>query len=113
MATATPILSPIQQRVRHPLQRLRGYISSYVTLDGLASFVVFLALWFWIGLLLDYGVFKLLNWDWVRILPVWFRAVVLVGLGAAAVSLALTKILRRLLRQFADAAFALLLERKF
>ena len=38
MATATPTLSPVQQRVRHPLQRLRGYLRMYVTLDGLASF---------------------------------------------------------------------------
>jgi hypothetical protein len=113
MATATQPLSPIQQRVRHPLQRLRGYLRTYVTLEGAASFIVFLALWFWIGLLLDYGLFKLLNWDLVRIFPMWVRAVLLFGLASAAIALALTRVLRRLMRQFGDAAFALLLERKF
>ena len=42
----------------HPLERLRGYIRTYVSLEGLAVLVLYLALWFWIGLLLDYGLFK-------------------------------------------------------
>ena len=44
-----------RRKVGHPLQRLRGYIRCYVLAEGLAVLLIYLALWFWIGLLLDYG----------------------------------------------------------
>src|SRR5256885_1710255 len=70
MATATtkPLFdrSTMDRRVRHPLQALRGYIRTYVLLEGLAVALLYLALWFWIGLLLDYGTFWLLSFDWVQ-----------------------------------------------
>src|SRR5262249_43107469 len=59
----------VSQKARHPLQKLRGYIRTYVTLEGAAVFLLYLTLWFWIGLLLDYGVFKLFAFDWVQEMP--------------------------------------------
>src|SRR5690242_5459577 len=72
MAIAPPSQVPTfdrdaaQRRVRHPLQSLRGYIRAFVTLEGVSVAVLFLALWFWIGIALDYGIFQLLQFDWIQ-----------------------------------------------
>ena len=114
MATATPTLSPIQQRMRNPLQRLRGYLRTYVTLEGLASFCHLPG-----AVVLDRAAARLRRLQdcstgtGCASCPCWFRAVLLVGLAGAAVTLALRRSCRRLIRQFRDSAFALLLERKF
>jgi hypothetical protein len=100
-------------RVKHPLERLRGYIRTYVSLEGLAALLLFLSLWFWIGLVLDYGFFKLFTIDWVQELPWGLRAVILAVLSGAAVILVVTKVATRLLREFHNDALALVLERRF
>src|SRR5947208_1427601 len=70
------------RRVTHPLHRLRGYIRFYVCTEGLAVLLLYLGLWFWIGLLLDYGFFKIFGVDWVQELPHFFRVGVLCVLAA-------------------------------
>jgi hypothetical protein len=102
-----------RSRIRSPLARLRKYVRGYVSLEGAAFAALFVALWFWIGLLLDYGFFKLTLIDWVQTVPWGFRAGVLGVVLAALAALLITKIVFRLLREFSDAAMALLLERKF
>ncbi len=118
MATVNPAirsrnLAEAHQQVRSPLEKLRGYIRAYVTLEGAAVFLLYLALWFWIGLLLDYGFFKVFGIDWVQKLPWGFRAFVLVVLTAGVLALVALKVLTRLFREFRDAALALVLERRF
>src|SRR5579864_5310246 len=71
MATVTtrPTMNraEVQRRVRHPLQALRGYIRMYVLIEGGLIALIYLALWFWIGLAFDYGSFKLFGgWDWIQ-----------------------------------------------
>ncbi|HXG12741.1 MAG TPA: hypothetical protein VNK04_23485 [Gemmataceae bacterium] len=87
MATAPPRprrnLDESHRRVRHPLQRLRGYIRFYVGIEGVATLLIFVALWFWIGLLLDYESFNLFHLDWVQEVPAYGRALVLGGLFVA------------------------------
>ncbi len=108
-------------RVRHPLQKLRGYIRTYVTLEGAAVALLFLALWFWIGLALDYGAFRLFAFDWTYELNEAtgggtanvLRVAILVVLVGALLALVVTKILLRLLREFRDTALALVLQRRF
>ncbi len=102
-----------RSRIRSPLGRLRKYIHGYVTLEGMAFAAMFLALWFWIGLLLDYGFFKLTLIDWVQTLPWIVRCGLLVLVLGALLALVATKILLRLFREFSDAAMALVLERRF
>jgi hypothetical protein len=102
-----------QRRVRHPLERLRGYIRFYVTAEGLAVLLLYLLLWFWIGLALDYGLFKLFNSDIVQELPHGFRVGVLVVLAAGLLAVVALSVLLRLFRQFRHAALALVLERRF
>jgi hypothetical protein len=118
MATVTPQTASRDQartheRVAHPLQRLRGSIRAYVSAEGALVLVLYLALWFWIGLLLDYGLFKVFTVDWVQELPHGFRVVVLCGLVAGLAALVVTKMGLRLFREFRDAALALVLERRY
>jgi hypothetical protein len=108
-----PTLSQAHERVRSPLHRLRGTIRMYIALEGLILLATYLALWFWIGLVLDYGFFKLFALDWVQVLPWWFRAGVLAAL-LAGLALALTfRVALRLARDFRERALALVLERRF
>src|SRR2546426_11176894 len=55
-----------REQVAHPLDRLRGYIRLYVVAEGVAVLLLSLALVFWLGLLVDYGVFKAFGLDWVQ-----------------------------------------------
>ena len=76
MATVTP--PPVRRTapspaVLHPLERLRGTIRRFVALEGLAVVGLYLALWFWLGLFFDFGVFKAFGFDWVQELPRGFR----------------------------------------
>jgi hypothetical protein len=99
--------------VRHPLQRLRSGIRLYVTLEGATVLLLYLAVWFWLGLALDYGFFKLSGIDWVEESPWAIRAGVLIVLVAGLLALVAMKILLRLLTNFRDSALALVLERRF
>ncbi len=114
------------RRVSHPLQRLRSYIRFYVTAEGVGVLLLYLILWFWIGLLLDYGFFKgfwlasltgfeslQFSIDWVQVLPFGFRAGVLAILVAGLVAVVVLKVVRRLFREFRASALALVLERRF
>jgi hypothetical protein len=102
-----------QRRVEHPLQRLRGYIRSYVGAEGLLILSLYLALWFWISLSIDYGFFKVFGVDWVQVLPLGFRGVVLFLLVSGLVALVTYKMLFRLFREFRNSALALVLERRY
>src|SRR5712692_3630199 len=118
MATVTP-RPPVrsreesQRRVASPLERLRGAIRLYVTAEGAAVFLLYLALWFWIGLLLDYVFFKVTGIDWVQVLSHGFRLGLLLVLLAGLLAVVAVKVVLRLVREFREAALALVLERRF
>jgi hypothetical protein len=115
ISTSTPIhtLADAHRQVRSPLERLRGYIRTYVGIEGALILGLYVALWFWIGLALDYGFFKLFGIDWVQELPWGFRAVVLALLSAGLVAAVSLKVMTRLFREFRDPALALVLEKRF
>src|SRR5215211_417420 len=98
--TTRPRLEQAQQNVRSPLARLRGYIRSYVTLEGLALCGLYLCLWFWIGMLLDYGVFRAFTVDWVQVLPWALRGGILVVLASGLLAAVALKVVRRLFVEF-------------
>jgi hypothetical protein len=118
MATiTTPVpsrnLAESHQRVRSPLERLRRFIRLYVSLEGAALVGLYLALWFWIGLVLDYGVFRLFHFDWVQETAWSARCSVLVVLLSGLLAAVVVKVLTRLFREFREAALALVLERRY
>src|SRR5271167_3056989 len=98
MATLTPpparshSLHEAHRRVRSPLARLRGYIRTYVGLEGALLLVLLLALWFWIGLTLDFGFFKLFGIDWVQEWPWAVRLILLVAVAGALLTAVAVKI---------------------
>src|SRR5262245_23715428 len=125
MATVTPRpynRAEAQRRVRHPLQALRGSIRRYVALEGTAAGILFIALCFWLGLLLDWGLFALFRFDWIKEVDrssggltasSWLRTGILVVVLGGLVAVVAFKVLRRLFREFSDPALALVLERRF
>jgi hypothetical protein len=128
MATATPVRSgrnraDSDRRVRHPLQTLRGYIRWYVLLEGTAIALIYLALLFWGGLALDYGLFKATGgFDWIQELQgvgqeqsadMIVRGVILGMAVAGLLAVVALKVFFRLFREFRDPALALVLERRF
>lgn len=117
MATATatsstPTAEP-PDRIRHPLVRLRGTIRRYIILEGTLAVALVLALWFWIGLALDFGSFKLFGFDWVQEWPRWVRGGLLSAALTGVAAVVITKLVRRLTVDFRPRALALVLERKF
>jgi hypothetical protein len=121
MATVQPNRGELQARVRHPLQTLRKYIRTYVTLEGAAVAICYLALWFWVGLFLDYGLFWLTGFDWVQEFDLglgqagaWnFRFILLLILTLGLFAVVAVKVVLRITREFRDDALALVLERRF
>ncbi len=105
-------LAEAHERVRSPLERLRRFIRAYVSLEGAAVVGLYLTLWFWIGMILDYGVFRLFHFDWVQETSWNVRCSVLVILLSGLLAGAVT-VLWRLFREFRDPALALVLERRF
>lgn len=116
MATVTETRTKNQAddpQVYHPLDRLRGIIRRYVVIEGLLSAVIFLALWYVLAIVLDYGVFKAFTWDWVQDGTRWIRIIALVIGLALLGSIVVFRIVRRLTTEFTYPALALVLERRF
>lgn len=99
--------------IRNPLERLRSTIRRYVLLEGLAICGIVLAAWFWLGLLFDFGVFKVFHFDWVQEAPRSLRAIVLIGIVALLLGILAVKVVRRLMVEFSASSLALVLERRF
>ena len=108
---ATTLAQPAAD-VFGPLDRLRRAVVRYVLLDAVASLALGLAVWFWAGLALDLGLFKLVGLDWVEDAPRWVRAAVplaVVGL----VGWVGWRTGRRLRGRISYPALALAVERRF
>lgn len=113
-ATRTPSrTSPLDQRVYHPLDQLRGIIRRYVVIEGLLSALIFLGIWFALALVLDYVVFKAFTWDWVQDGTRWIRVAALAAALVILAGIVVFRIVRRLTTEFSYPALALVLERRF
>jgi hypothetical protein len=115
MATVTEPRSPAapDPRIIHPLDRLRGTIRRFVLLDGLLAAALVLAGWVWVGLALDYGLFKLTAFDWVQDAPRWLRTAALVLVAGLVVAVVARRIVFRLTREFSYPALAMVLEKRY
>ena len=116
MATAptrTTVPNYLDPSVANPLDILRGTIRRYVVIEGLLSAAIFVAAWFALGLVLDFGVFKIATWDWVLDAPKWLRAVALVLAVGSLGTIVTLRIFTRLRKELSYPALALVLERRF
>ena len=100
------------ERIKHPLDRLRRAIRTYVGIESFSILVLFLSGCFWIGLLFDYGVFKAFGVDWVQELPDWLRQATRIIVIAVLFYL-VARSLVSLVRRFQNNALALVLEQRF
>jgi hypothetical protein len=100
-------------RIVHPLDRLRGTVRRFVVLDGLLAAVLFLVAWFWAGLALDYGLFKVSGFDWVQDAPRWLRAAALIALVVLLMAIVTTWVVLRLTRDLSYPSLALVLEKRY
>ena len=99
-----PTHKAVDPKIAHPLGRLRGIIRRYVSIEGVLAVLLFLAAWFWLAMLLDYGVFKLFAFDWALEAPKAFRTIALVLAVAGLLALVVTKVVIRLTRDFSDSS---------
>src|SRR5262249_30134625 len=81
--------------------------------EALGILCLFVTLWFWISLILDYGFFQLTGVDWVQVLPWAARAIVLAALVMGLMVVLTSKMLLRLFRAFRDGALPLVLGRRY
>jgi hypothetical protein len=100
-------------QVYHPLDRLRGIIRRYVVIEGVLSAVLFVAVWFAAGLVLDFGAFKLFGWDWALDGAWGLRCLALLVAVGLFGGILVFRIARRVTKEFSYPALALVLERKF
>lgn len=107
------VSEPTADRLYHPLDALRGTIRRFVVWDGLLAAGLFLVAWFWLGLVADFGLFKLTGFDWVQDAPRAVRGAVLLGLLAALAAIVVRRVALRLTREFSYPALALVLEKRF
>lgn len=103
----------VDPKIAHPLGRLRGIIRRYVAVEGLLAAALFLAAWFWLAMLIDYGVFKAFAFDWAQDAPRALRAIALVVAVAGLLALIVTRLFIRLTRDFSDSSLALVLEKRY
>ena len=113
MTTTTTEYAPVDPKIAHPLGRLRGIIRRYVTIEGLLSIALFVAAWFWIALILDFGVFKVFAFDWALEAPKAIRGIALALAAAGLAAILVRKIVIRLTRDFSNSSLALILEKRF
>jgi hypothetical protein len=119
-------VSEARQRILDPLQRLRTYIRTYVSIEATLIVLLFIAACFWVSLAVDYGAFVLPTWlnttvgkdlidpiDWVQELPWVLRFLLVVGFVCAVFAIIAAKAINRLIQRFRDSALALELERRF
>jgi hypothetical protein len=101
------------EKVYHPLDRVRGVIRRYIVIEGVLSVALFFLAWFTLALALDYGVFKAFTWDWVQDGAWGLRAGALVVALGVLGGIFVFRIVRRLTIEFSYPALALVLERRF
>ncbi len=99
MSSATPE-SPIKldAKLASPLDQIRGTIRQYVLSDVAVTVAIVVVLWFWLGLVLDYGLFKLTGFDWVldSSLPIRYIAQLALVLGLVGVLVVRRESVKRL-----------------
>ncbi len=96
----------------HPLERLKGILRRFLAYDVILFIGLFLTFWFWIGLGVDYGLFKLTGLDIAQQLTPVVR-VVLFALLAALLALFVGLRVRRMLKgDLSLRSLALVLEKR-
>ena len=106
-------MATADREILNPLDRLRGTIRRFVVFDGLLAAALFVLAWFWAGLALDYGFFRLTGFDWVQDAPWVIRGFALVVSLLLVGTILVTRIAIRMRTRFSYRSLALVLEKRF
>lgn len=110
---AKPIVAAgTRARIFSPLHKLRGAIKRYIVLEAAAVLINAIAIWFWLGLICDYGLFKATGLDWAQLVSKYLRLLLQLFIGAGVIGLTTWKLIT-LFRTYRPTSLALLLERRF
>lgn len=118
MATATsPVATHYPDRIVQPLVRLRRAIRAYVVAEAIAIGLTLACVWFWTTFLIDWGLFQVFGYDYLRdgapasrfVLRGLFVLSLIGGIGFIVGY----KFLYRWLASFRESALALVFERRF
>ncbi|MFM8252949.1 MAG: hypothetical protein ACKOBW_15240 [Planctomycetota bacterium] len=99
----------IPAEMRAAFAKLRSRIRAYVTIDGIATAVIWVAATFWIAFALDYLPILVGATE----LPQAVRAFMLVAILVVLAVILYRQVLRRVLVRLADRSMAILLERRY
>lgn len=116
MATVTrpePRPTNLDPRVSHPLDQLRGVIRRYVVIEAVLSAVLFFGVWFALGLVADFVLFRATAWDWVLDAPWVLRLLALIAAVVLFLGTVTLRLVRRLSKELSYPSLALVLERRF
>jgi hypothetical protein len=100
-------------KLLHPLDQLRGTIRRFVLWDGLLAGFMVLVVAFWLGLLVDYGLFRATGFDLVQEIPAFFRGAALAFWVILFLAVIVTRVFLRFSREFSYPVLALVLESRF
>jgi hypothetical protein len=108
----TPPVAPERELV-HPLERLKGTIRRFITFDVILFVLLFLSFWFWIGLGIDYGVFKAFGLDFAQHVTPLFRIGILGLLTLILLVMVFLRVRSLLATELSFGSLALVLEKRF
>ena len=113
MSTATTQNRNPDTKLTHPLARLSGYIRMFVIVDVMLFLGLFITLWFWLGMGIDYGLFKLTGFDLAQKEPkAYLRGFIFIGFVLLMSTLLVWRIYVLFTKEFSYPSLALLLEKR-
>lgn len=100
------------RELTHPLDRLKRMIRVFVVLDVVLFVGLYLTLWFWVGVGIDYGLFKAFGVDVAQQLTPALRIGATVVLALGLVALVVWRVTVLLNKRFTLTSLALVLEKR-
>ncbi len=101
------------EKLVHPLTKLQGLIRRFVFLDIFLFIGLFLTLWFWLGMGLDYGLFKVAKADIAQQYTPAIRWVLLILVGGLLITLVVLRVRGMLNKDLSYPSLALVLEKRY
>lgn len=106
-----PVVAP-DRDLTHPLQRLKGAIRRFVAYDVMLFVGLYLSVWFWLGVGIDYGLFKAFGVDIAQQLTPAIRIGATIVVGVTLVALVIWRVTVLMNKEFSLSALALVLEKR-
>lgn len=112
LAERRPADAP-DHELTHPLARLKSAILVFVACDLVLFVGLFLTLWFWVGVGIDYGLFKAFGLDIAQQLTPALRIGVTLILAVTLIALVVWRAVILVNKRFSLTALALVLEKRY